>query len=219
MTRREWLDQLSEAAARVLDDLRGRDAPSLRRLEADVESLYEQLRSELAHQRCSRPRVLVCLRGTALMHATAVGHSREERVAQVRDDSELSLHDYAGYVPTEGAVARVSGWSEQGAEISYLSSRRDAAGVAADSDLLRRHGFPRGAMFSRATAETYSDVATRAMPDILIEDDCESSGAQKTMYPQIAADARAKIRSIIVPEYGGLSQLPESLHQLLGCSA
>jgi hypothetical protein len=42
-----------------------------------------------------------------------------------------------------------------------------------------------------------------------IEDDCESiNGAGEITYPQIRADLRARIKSIMVPEFGGPRPIP-----------
>jgi hypothetical protein len=39
-------------------------------------------------------RLLVFLHGTTLMHPGALGRTREQRVAQVRDGDDPTLHDY-----------------------------------------------------------------------------------------------------------------------------
>ena len=67
-------------------------------------------------------RLLVFLHGTTLMHPSAVGRTRSEPVAQVRPGADPSQHDFASYVPVEGAVAKLRLWHEQGAHIEYLSS-------------------------------------------------------------------------------------------------
>ena len=52
--------------------------------------------------------------------------------------------------------------------------------------------------------------------DVLIEDDCESiNGSGEITYPQIRPELRARITSIIVPEFGGIDHLPDSLEALL----
>ena len=52
-------------------------------------------------------------------------------------------------------------------------------------------------------------------PDVLIDDDCESIRADQITYPQIPPDLRARIKSIVVPELGGLVHLPDSPQALL----
>lgn len=160
-------------------------------------------------------RLLVFLHGTVTMHPGAAGGSREQRVAQVREMSDPALHDYAAYIPVGGAVAKLRHWHEQGAQITYLSSHRDPADVALDTAVLRRHGFPAGEVVARRPGESYGEVAERAMPDVLIEDDCESiGGATQIAHPQIAAGARERIASIVVPEFGGIDHLPDSARDL-----
>jgi hypothetical protein len=159
-------------------------------------------------------RLLVFLHGTTLMHPGAVGRTRSERVAQVRAGADPSLHDFLAYVPVEGVVAKLRLWHEQGARIEYLSSHRDPDDVANDTLVLEKHGFPPGRVLARKPGESYGDVAARAMPDVLIEDDCESIGAGEITYPQIHPHARARITSIVVPEFGGLDHLPDSPDEL-----
>ena len=155
-------------------------------------------------------RLLVFLHGTTLMHPGAAGRSREERVAQVRAGADPALHDYASYVPVEGVVAKLRRWQEQGADITYLSSHRSAADVAKDALVLEKHGFPPGRILAREPGESYGDVVERERPDVLIEDDCESIGAGEITYPQLRPALRALIKSIVVPEFGGLDHLPDS---------
>ena len=160
-------------------------------------------------------RVLVFLHGTAIMHPGAVGRTREERVAQVRARADPALHDYAAYVPVDAAVAKLQRWRQQGARIDYLSSHRNPDDVANDAIVLRKHGFPPGRVLAREPGESYGDVAGRALPDILIEDDCESlDGDDEITHPQIRPDLRARITSIVVPEFGGIDHLPDSLDAL-----
>jgi hypothetical protein len=160
-------------------------------------------------------RLLVFLHGTTIMHPGAVGLAREERVEQARTGSDPALHDYASYVPVDGAVEKLRRWSDQGAQIAYLSSHRDPFHVAEDERVLERHGFPTGPVLARLHEESYGEVAELAMPDVLIEDDCESIGADQITYPQIRPEARVRITSIVVPEFGGIDHLPDSLHALV----
>src|SRR5437764_9959370 len=129
-------------------------------------------------------RILVFMHGTTIMHRTALSHSREERVAQVKR-REPSIADYAAYVPVGDAVEKVGRWQRYGAEILYLSSHRKPENVAKDASVLARFGLPAGEILFRQPDETYADVARRAIPDVLIEDDCESIGGEvEVTYPQ-----------------------------------
>jgi len=67
----------------------------------------------------------------------------------------------------------------------------------------------------RKEGEKYKDVAEKLMPDVLIEDNCESIGGEPEMtYPHINEDLKKKIKSIIVKEFGGIGHLPDDVHKL-----
>ena len=151
------------------------------------------------------------------MHKNAVNRTREERVRQVLDGDE-SLYDFAAYVPVDNVVQKLWTWKKQGAEIAYLSSHKKAEDVERDKIVLQEHGFPDGQVFFRQDGERYSEVAERASPDILIEDDCESIGGEKNMtYPHIHPKSKVKIKSIVVKEFGGIDHLPDDLAGLIKC--
>jgi hypothetical protein len=150
------------------------------------------------------------------MHAGAIGRTREERVAQVRAGTDPSIRDASTYVPVDGVVAKLRRWYEQGAEIEYLTANRDPGSIAADEGVLERHRFPPGRVLARGPGETYGDVAARAAPDVLIEDDCESvGGAAQMTHPQLPPELRERIASIVVQEFGGHDHLPDSPERLL----
>ena len=159
-------------------------------------------------------RLLVFLHGTVLMHGGAVDVTRAERVAQVHA-GHPTVGDYAAYVPVGQAVAKLHRWQDTGARIGYLSSHRNPDDVALDALVLRSHGFQAGRVLARQPGESYGDVAGREAPDVLIEDDCESIGPGQITYPQIPSAVRARIKSIIIPEFGGLDHLPDNPQALL----
>ena len=159
-------------------------------------------------------KIMVFLHGTAIMHKNALGRTREERVRQVLNGDE-SLHDFASYVPVGNVVQKLQAWKQQGAEILYLSSHKSVEDVEKDKVVLRKHGFPDGRIFFRHIGERYNDVAESVLPDILIEDDCESIGGRKEMtYPHIKPELKARIKSIIVKEFGGIDHLPNDMSAL-----
>ncbi|MEK7513574.1 MAG: hypothetical protein AAB580_01660, partial [Patescibacteria group bacterium] len=81
--------------------------------------------------------------------------------------------------------------------------------------VLAKYDFPQGEIYWRENGEAYKDVAERVMPDILIEDDCESIGGEVEMtYPHIREDLKPKIKSIVVKEFQGIDHLPDSLTEL-----
>jgi hypothetical protein len=160
-------------------------------------------------------KIMVFLHGTAIMHRSALGQSREARVRQVLDGEE-SIYDFASYVPVGNAVGKLQTWKDQGAEIAYLSPHQEAEGVEKDKLVLARHGFPAGQVFYRRQGNSYQDVAEKALPDVLIEDDCESIGGEKEMtYPHLRPEIKSRVKSIVVKEFGGLDHLPDELPALL----
>ncbi|HLW00655.1 MAG TPA: hypothetical protein VKT82_18505 [Ktedonobacterales bacterium] len=159
-------------------------------------------------------KLLIFLQGTTIMHRNATGHTRAERVQQVHAQ-EASVRDYAAYVPVGDAVHKLCRWSEQGAEIVYLSSHKRPDDVNKDQVVLRAYGFPAGQIAFCQEGERYQDVAERVLPDILIEDDCESIGGTIEMtYPHIRPEVQASITSIVVKEFEGIDHLPDDLATL-----
>lgn len=154
-------------------------------------------------------KILVFLHGTSIMHASAIGRTRQQRVQQVLE-RDPSVGDYSSYVPTEGAVAKVRSWAALGASILYLSSHRKSNLLELDKAILRQHGFPEGEVLNRGATGTYAEIVESAMPDVLVEDDCESFGGPKKMaFPKLRPELQARILSIVVPEFGGLEHLPD----------
>lgn len=161
-------------------------------------------------------KILVFLHGTTLMHQSAVGRTREERVRQVVE-RETSVHDFASYVPVGDAVRKLRTWERQSATILYLSSHRSLADVEKDRSVLRQHGFPAGSVLYRQAGEGYKDIAERILPDVLIEDDCESIGGEREMVSsRLELALRSRIHAIVVPEFGGIDHLPDEIGALEG---
>jgi hypothetical protein len=159
--------------------------------------------------------IMVFLHGTVLMHSNALGKTRQERVRQVIEGDD-SLHDFASYVPVGNAAQKLQSWSGQGAKIGYLSSHTKIEEVEKDRSALGKYAFPEGQIFYRRDGESYSDVAESFLPDILIEDDCESIGGEIQMtYPHLPPDRKATIKSIVVKEFGGIDHLPQDILALM----
>ncbi len=162
-------------------------------------------------------KILIFLQGTILMHRNAVGKSREQRVKQVADRDE-SLYEFASYVPVDNAVRKLLAWNQRDVEIAYLSSHDQAVEVEKDKVVLRNYGFPEGQVFFRSGDENYADVVQRVVPDLLVEDDCESIGGEPEMvWPHLRPELKVKVKSIVVPEFGGLDHLPDDLSELGKC--
>jgi hypothetical protein len=159
-------------------------------------------------------KIMVFLHGTAIIHRGALGKARGERVRQVIE-REASVRDFSSYVPIGDAVRKIRRWTQQSAQIVYMSSHQTDGDLEKDREVLRRYGFPQGEVQFRRDGEEYRDATERVMPDILIEDDCESIGGETEMiYPQIEAELRGKIRSVVVKEFAGIDHLPDELSAL-----
>lgn len=160
-------------------------------------------------------KVLVFLHGTLIMHKSAESKTREERVKQVMA-GDLSVYDCASYIPVGNAVEKLKSWQKQGAEILYLSSHETAEDVEKDKSVLEKYDFPKGQVFFRQSGESYKDIAEKIIPDVLIEDDCESIGGEKEMtITFVKPEIKQKIKSIVVKEFSGIDYLPDNLKDLL----
>lgn len=160
-------------------------------------------------------KILIFLHGTAIMHESAEGKTREERVRQVLS-SDPSVHDYISYVPVGNAVEKLKSWQSQGVEILYLSSHETTEDVEKDKIVLGKYNFPKGQVFYRQNGETYKDIAEKIIPDLLVEDDCESIGGEKEMtITFVKPEIKQKIKSIVVKEFSGIDDLPDKINELL----
>jgi hypothetical protein len=97
-------------------------------------------------------KILVFLHGTLIMHKSAEGKSREERVQQVKN-KDSSVLDYASYIPVGNVIEKLKSWKSQGAEILYLSSHETAEDVEKDKFVLEKYDFPKGQIFYRQNGE------------------------------------------------------------------
>ncbi len=152
-----------------------------------------------------------------MMHKNAEGLAREEIVKQVMEGDE-SLRDYASYVSVGNAVKKLQEWKGQGARICYLSSHRNAKDVETDKSVLKKFGFPDGQILYRRNREEYKDVVEgiRPLPDLIVEDDCESIGGKVEMvYPNLRPELRDKIKSIVVEEFEGIDYVPDRISELM----
>lgn len=160
-------------------------------------------------------KIAVFLHGTVIMHPNAAGLSREDRAKQVVEN-EASIFDFANYIPVDGAVQKLKFWESQGAEIIYLSSHENVKDIEKDQIVLKRYDFPEGEIYWRQNKESYAEMVEKIMPDILIEDDCESIGGEVEMcYPEIKPELKSKIKHIIVKEFQGIDHLPDNIQDLI----
>jgi len=158
-------------------------------------------------------KIMVFTEGTIFTHSNWIGLAREEIVRRIMEGERP---DYAGTVPIGEAARKIQAWSDVGVEILYLTSRRSSEEVEQVREVLQRYSFPSGELFFRLEGEEYKDAAERAMPDVIIEDDCESIGGEIEMtYPHIRPEIKSRIVSIVVKEFGGIDHLPETPSDLL----
>jgi hypothetical protein len=158
-------------------------------------------------------KILVFTEGTIFTHQIWLGLTREEIVRRVKDGERP---DYVGTVPIGDAARKLHAWRLAGAKILYLTSRREPVEVNEARDVLQKYDFPIGKLLFRKAGEEYKDVAERAMPDIIVEDDCESIGGEVEMtYPNIQPAIKEKIKPIIVKEFGGIDHLPNTISGLV----
>lgn len=160
-------------------------------------------------------KILIFTEGTAIMPSIAVGVSREERVKQSTDNLP-EVYNFRTYVPNGEVVEKLGGWKKQGAVIWYLTSRTEAKEVEDVRQVLLENKFPDvDHLLFRQGMQAYKDVAEELMPDVFIEDDCESIGGELEMtYPHIDPTIQPRIHSIIVKEFAGIDSLPSDIAQL-----
>jgi len=159
-------------------------------------------------------KILIFTEGTIIIHKNATGCSREEIVKQVENNKE-SVHDYASYVPVEDAVKKLAEWKNQSTEILYLTSRRKTNEIEDIKNVLKKYGFPDGQLLFRQENEEYKDIAEKIIPDILIEDDCESIGGIDEMtITHVKPEIKEKIKSVPIKEFGGIDHLPDKISVL-----
>jgi uncharacterized protein YnzC (UPF0291/DUF896 family) len=161
-------------------------------------------------------KILVFTEGTVLMYPSAERLTREERVEQSKT-RDKSVYDFKNHVPNGNAVEKIKFWKDQGADIYYLTSRRTFDEVNDIKNVLYKYNFPdNDNLLFRKEGEEYKDVAEKLIPDVLVEDDCESIGGEVEMtYPYVREDIKNKIKPIIVKEFGGIDHLPDNINQLL----
>lgn len=169
---------------------------------------------------------MVFLQGTLIMHKSAFGRTREEIIQQVKNQEE-SVRDFRSYIPTGNAPDKLKKWVKQGARVTYLSAltedkkaRGDEVvgkeGLQSEYTILDTYGFPKGNVYHRQKGERYKDIVERIIPDVLIEDDCESIGGEKEMtITHIKPKIKQKIKSVVVKEFCGIDLLPENIIDLI----
>jgi len=150
------------------------------------------------------------------MHAAGARVDRAERVQQSMNGVE-GINDFTSYIPVGNVIEKLKKWMAQGAEICYLTSRTTPDELNDVKNVLEKYGFPDFTnLLFRKEGQTYKDVAEELLPDILIEDDCESIGGESEMtFPHIKPELQGKITSIVVREFAGIDNLPDKIGSLI----
>lgn len=132
----------------------------------------------------------------------------------LKPKSWCSLYNHNSYIPIGNSVKIIKSWQQQGANIIYCTSRKKKQ--ADDmATLLNRYGFTGSFLVSREPKESYKDLVETLQPNILIEDDCKSiGGAWQMCITKVSPEIKEQIRSIIVPEFQGIDNLPANIEGL-----
>ena len=160
-------------------------------------------------------KILVFIEGTVLMHKGTDGINRKDIVEQSKN-REKSVKEYFSYIPIGNCVNKLKMWKSQNVQLFYLTSRTKANEVNDMNNVLKKFDFPKGKLLFRKNKETYGNVAEKIIPDVLIEDDCESIGFVSEMtFPKIKSNIKKRVKSIIIKEFGGIDFLPDKINALL----
>jgi hypothetical protein len=113
------------------------------------------------------------------------------------------------------AGGKLRAWQKNGATIVYMSSKKQTESLNKVRRALREGGAPEGKLLFRKGSEHYGRVAERARPDVIVEDDCKSIGGEVQMtFPKLTSRLKEKVKSVVVPEFGGIDHLPDSPQRL-----
>lgn len=130
--------------------------------------------------------------------------------------SIFHLFSHSKYAPIKNSTNILQSWDEQGAEIVYLTSRKKEKQVSEIVKLLYKYNFPGKRLYYRDKGQKYSDLVELYAPNILIEDDCRSiGGAWQMSITYVKPELKARIKSIVVPEFRGIDDLPKKLSELI----
>ena len=141
--------------------------------------------------------------GTAIVHASAAGVPRSQRVEQVRR-GDATVTDFGSYIPTPRTVDKLANWatSRNRDRLRQLASPRGRPARR------RSSGFPDGPVHARRDGEDYGALVDRLSLDMLIENDCGSIGG-------LGPDIRRRIRCVLLPAFARLADLPDDPHILM----
>lgn len=131
----------------------------------------------------------------------------EGTILKPKHNNILSRICVTKYIPIGNAIETIKLWQEEGYEIIYLTSLkgRKAMKMAQHLDEL---GFVGSMVGYRQKYQDYATLIKEEMPDILIEDDCQSIGGKENMcYEQLPENIRHNLKHIVVEEFKGIDQV------------
>ena len=171
-------------------------------------------------------KVLIFLHGTIIMHASGKNKKPSERIDQVLDEKDKTIYDFDKYIPIENASETLNKWVENGIEIIYMSFHKEEINIKKDIEVLNKYNFPIATVLYRSRNQGYKDIVKNELPDIIIEDNCESIGKwienkykflpnifvrylkiREMVYPNLPKAIKKDIQSIIVEEFKGIDDL------------
>ena len=113
------------------------------------------------------------------------------------------------YIPIGNCISKIKSWEEQGAQILYFTSRKKVKQVNEIREILKKFNFPGERLYYREEKEKYKDIIEFVVPDILIEDDCQSIGGKWQMcITYVNEEVKSKVNSIVLKEFEGIDNLP-----------
>jgi predicted kinase len=158
-------------------------------------------------------KILIFTEGTVIMHKNGANCSRNEIIKQVQN-KEPTVKDYFSYIPIRNSQKKLTKWKKQKAEIVYITSRRKLKEIKNIKSVLKKYKFPDGKLLFRKNGQNYKEIVEKLIPDVLIEDDCQSIGKNEIIINHLKPAIKTKISSILVKEFGGINHLSDNIKHL-----
>ena len=155
--------------------------------------------------------------------------SKPDKAKQTYDDikkftAETSYENYGTALSILGNAQLISKINtdksiellEEALRLFQLEEQPSMACIATTYNTFNICYFLKGEIFFRQSDESYVDIVERIIPNLLVEDDCESIGGEKEMvYPHLKPEVLIRIKSIVVKEFGGIDHLPNEISDLM----
>ena len=133
----------------------------------------------------------------------------------LKPKSLLQFFNQKTYCPIKNCIKKIENWEKQGAEVIYLTSRRNRKSAERTRNLLKYYGFAGSFLYFRGKKEKYKDIVEKICPEVFIEDDCKSIGGNwQIAINKVDKSVKENITSIIVREFRGIDNLPDKLSEL-----